>query len=91
MPTLVGAIEIIRKIFTDFGQISMGPLDSISMVGIGVGLSLLIVKEIKEEYFSNRIRILDYSLIKWIFYVIVACYTLAMGVLDAGQFIYVAF
>lgn len=91
MPTLNGAVEVIEKIFTDFGKFSMGPLDPISMVGIGLGLPLFFVREIREEYFPNRIKLFDNSLSKWAFYVVVACYTLAMGVLDAGQFIYVTF
>ena len=91
MPTLEGAIDIIGKIFTDFRTFSLGPLDPISLVGIGLALPLLFVREIKDEFISNRIRVLNNSLVKWIFYVIVASYTLAMGVLDAGQFIYVSF
>lgn len=91
MPTLDGAVNVIGKIFTDFGKFSMGPLDPISMVGIGVGLPILFTREIREEYLSNRIKVLDYKMVKWAFYIIVACYTLAMGVLDAGQFIYVSF
>ena len=47
--------------------------------------------EIKEEYLPNRLLFLDHKIVKWSFYVIVACYTLVMGVLDAGQFIYVTF
>lgn len=91
MPTLNSAADVIGKIFTNFGQFSIGPLEPISMVGIGIGLPLLFAREIREEYFSNQIRLLNYPIVKWIFYVWIACYTLAMGVLDAGQFIYVTF
>ena len=61
------------------------------MVGIGLSLPLLVGREIKEEFFPKRMAILDNTFIKWAFYVIVACITLAMGVMDAGQFIYVSF
>lgn len=91
MPTLEGAVDMIGKIFTDFGQISIGPLDPISMVGIGIGGPLLFVREIREEYFPNQIKIFKSPIVKWVFYIGVACFTLAMGVLDAGQFIYVTF
>ena len=75
----------------DFGNLSIGPLDPISMVGIGVGLPLLFAREIKEEFFPYNLKFLGNTIVKWTFYIIVACYTLAMGVLDAGQFIYVTF
>lgn len=91
MPTLEGAVNVIGRIFTDFGQFSMGPLDPISMVAIGVGLPILFAREIREEFLSNSIKALDYKIVKWALYIFVACYTLAMGVLDAGQFIYVSF
>ncbi len=91
MPTIDGAIDIIRKIFFEFGNFSHGPLNPIAMVGIGLSLPLLIGREIKEEFFPRRMGILDSSFVKWAFYVIVACITLAMGVMDAGQFIYVSF
>ena len=91
MPTLEGAVDVINRIFTEFGNLSKGPLDPISMVGIGVGLPLLFAREIKEEFFPNNFKFLENTIVKWTFYIIVACYTLAMGVLDAGQFIYVTF
>lgn len=91
MPTLDGAVNVIGRIFTDFGQFSVGPLDPISMVAIGVGLPILFAREIREEFLSNSIKVLDYKIVKWALYILVACYTLAMGVLDAGQFIYVTF
>lgn len=91
MSTLDVAVDVIGKIFTDFGQFSLGPLDPISMVGIGVGLPILFAREIREEYLFNRIKVLNYSIVKWVFYILIACYTLTMGVLDAGQFIYVTF
>ncbi len=91
MPTLDGAVNVIGKIFTEFGRFSMGPLDPISMVGIGVGLPLLFAREVKEEFLLNRNKVLDLKIVKWAFYILVSCYTLAMGVLDAGQFIYVTF
>ena len=91
MPTIDGAIDVIEKIFTDFGQFSLGPLNPISMVGIGFGLPLLFAREVREEYFPNQIKLLNYPIVKWAFYVWIACYTLAMGILDAGQFIYVTF
>lgn len=91
MATLDGAVDVIRKIFTDFGQFSMGPLDPISMVGIGIGIPILFAREIKSEYIFNRIKVFNYSIVKWTFYILIACYTLAMGCVDAGQFIYVTF
>ena len=82
---------VIGKIITDFGHFSIAPLDPISLVGIGIALPILFTREIKEEYLSNHLLFLDNKIVKWSFYIIVACFTLAMGVLDAGQFIYVTF
>lgn len=91
MPTLDGAVGVIEKIFTEFGEFSIAPLDPIDMVGIVLGLPFLFAREIRDEFLINRLKILEVPIVKWIFYVIVACITLAMGVLDAGQFIYVSF
>ena len=91
MPSIESAADIISKIFFEFGKFSLGPLDPISIVGIGLSLPLLIGREIWEEFFQNRPEVLNHSFINWAFYIVVACITLAMGVMDAGQFIYVSF
>lgn len=91
MPTLEGAVDLISKIFTNFGKFTISPLDPISMVALGIGLPILFAKEIRDEFFPNKIKTLSTSFVKWLFYIMVACFTLAMGVLDAGQFIYVTF
>lgn len=91
MPTIGGATDMIGKIILEFGKFSIGPLDPISMVGIGIGLPILFMREIREEFLQNRFTLLNTASAKWVFYVLVACFTLAMGVMDAGQFIYVSF
>ena len=91
MPTIDGAVNVISKIFFEFGKFSIGPLDPISIVGIGLGLPLLVMRETREEFFQNQVMLLNTPAVKWVFYLFVACFTLAMGVMDAGQFIYVSF
>lgn len=91
MPTLGDALELIRKIFTQFGRFSISPLDTVSLVGISIGLVLLFMKELREEFPGIRLELLNRNSLKWAFYIVIACFTLAMGVLDAGQFIYVTF
>jgi D-alanyl-lipoteichoic acid acyltransferase DltB (MBOAT superfamily) len=88
MPTIEGATAIIGRIVTDFGKFSLDPLVPLYAVCIALCLPILLVKDIRDEYLPN---LFNHRVLKWAFYVIVASFTICLGVLDCGQFIYVNF
>ena len=63
-------------------------MDEIYIVSLLLCLPILIIKDIRDEYFPymwNR------SILKWFFYVAVFVLIICVGVLDCGQFIYINF
>jgi len=88
MPTIGDAIAIINRIFTNFDRFSIEPMVPLYGVCIALCLPLLLFKDIRDEYLPN---ILNHRVLKWAFYVIIASFTICLGSLDAGQFIYVNF
>lgn len=90
MPTLHDATAMIARFVTDFGPMTIAPMDITSLVCIAMALPILIVYDVLHEFYPNS-RILQSHTLQWIFYIGVAVLTLSIGVLDAGQFIYVSF
>lgn len=89
--SLEDAWLIIGKIFSFEGSLYLG---SISTLLYGsLGLILLVLKEIREEYFPNRLRFFSnqsawiYSLSHALIILIILC----IGVFNGGQFIYFQF
>lgn len=91
MPTLKDALAFIFNIIFEFGSFHLAPLDIISITSLGVALPLLILKDVHDEYFVGKNNEIEAPWLKWIFYIIVFCIMISMGVLDSGQFIYVNF
>lgn len=87
-PSIPDAACFIGKIFTDFGDFSLSPLDTVSIVCLAVSLPLLIFKDIRDEYFP---KFANGRAVQWVFYLFVAACVLCLGVHDCGQFIYVNF
>jgi D-alanyl-lipoteichoic acid acyltransferase DltB (MBOAT superfamily) len=88
MPTIGNATTIISRIFTQFGKFTIDPLVPVYAICIALCLPLLIFKDLCDEYLPNA---LNHRALKWIFYVIIASFTISLGILDCGQFIYVNF
>lgn len=88
MPSFNDAINVIGKIV-----MQPGTFDSTIMMGSDIlmlltGLSIMILKDIKDEYFG-KIQINRYA--RWSFYILIFILILNFGILDGGSFIYVSF
>lgn len=90
MPTFHDAAAMIARFVTNFGPFTFAPMDVTSLVCIMMALPILIAYDLLHEYYPHC-RILRSQPLQWVFYLLVAAMTLAIGVLDAGQFIYVSF
>lgn len=92
MPTLTDACNIIVRIFTDHSSQSLlAKADNRDILFMFIGTMTLLLVELRQEYFPNRLRWLDSYWCRWILYVTALCMILSMGVLDSGSFIYVSF
>lgn len=90
MPTFADAVGMISRFFTDFAPVTLTPMDTVSFVCLGLSLPLLFVYDVLHEY-KPECRILTSKSAQCIFYFIITCMIFSIGVLDAGQFIYVTF
>ena len=92
MPTVTDALGVINRLFTDHTTQAIldksGNSDKLFMV---VAIVSLLAVEIRVEYLSDKMKWLDSKACKLILYVLAFCMILAIGVLDAGSFIYVSF
>ena len=87
--TVGDAFDIVGKIFTDFGR----PYINITSLSLGgVGLCILIIKELS-EYFGWRLHAIHSSniIIRYATVILLVCYILIFGSLDGDQFIYFQF
>lgn len=85
------AFNIVLKIFSFHGNIYFGDLST--LIYGGFGLSLLFIKEIREEFFPKRMRLLQnnnpvISASSLGFLVVII---ISIGVFNGGQFIYFQF
>ena len=90
MPTIGEAGRVIGKIFTDFG----GPVYTASNTDLLLyvfGIFVLLFKEIKEEFFRDRLIFMSRLVPRWSVYALLFISVVSVGVLDSGQFIYVSF
>ncbi|PHR45589.1 MAG: membrane-bound O-acyltransferase family protein [Fluviicola sp.] len=89
--SVADAFTIITKIFSQPGDIYIG---SISTLMYGVfGLSILLFKEIREEFFPNRMKLLQSKndVISSFSLSVLVVIILSIGVFNGGQFIYFQF
>ena len=59
--------------------------------GVFIGLTILVLKEFKDEFLNNKLLFLKKPNISVLFYALVLALILLMGVFDEGQFIYFQF
>ena len=88
MPSLSEACNLIARIFTDFNT---GDTLTKSLTSIEIALPFLIFKDLRDEFFPNRLLFLNTRLCRWCVYLLLFVMILTIGVLDSGQFIYVKF
>ena len=94
MPSIGDAFAVIDKMFSelggvvDFNSVFSGLAPAIILL---IGIAILLFKDIREEFFPNKVQILEKPFARWCVYVILFIMILSMGVLDGSQFIYVNF
>lgn len=91
MPTISDAFMIIGQILSSYGIPRFTEFGSAACLMSALGILILALKDIKDEYFDNRILWLEKSSVQWAAYISLFCMILLFGVLDGGQFIYVSF
>jgi D-alanyl-lipoteichoic acid acyltransferase DltB (MBOAT superfamily) len=91
MPNISEAWEMILRMFTDFGVPNLSDLGGSIKLVLVIGLMILTLKDLKDEFFCTKMRFLDLKPIRWAIYVGLICMVLLFGNLDGGQFIYVSF
>ncbi len=91
MPSICDAWGVIVRIFTAFGTPNLSDLGGTITLVIFLGLAILSFKDLRDEFFRNQLRFLDFKPIRWAIYVGLFCMLLLFGDLDGGQFIYVSF
>lgn len=93
MPTLNDAVFVIKRITNPMliGDLYL-PSRSITFF-ILFGISLLLLKDIRDEFFPQKILLMENSsrFIRWCTYLFLLIVILLTGVFDAGQFIYANF
>lgn len=59
--------------------------------GVFIGLTVLILKEFRDEFLVNKLSFLKKANVSVVFYALIVALILLMGVFDEGQFIYFQF
>lgn len=90
MPTFTDACGVIQKIFTSPGAFDANIMLMSDMAMLLLGLSIMITKDLKEEYIK-RVTVIDNKYVKWFIYIIIFALIFNFGILDGGSFIYVSF
>ena len=93
MPTLSDACGVVGRIF-DLSlplKLYMSPLPHPPFMLLGV--SLLLAKDIRDEFFSNRMLLMNNKnrLVRWVTYTALIVFILSSGVFSSDQFIYANF
>ena len=91
MPNISDAFAFIRQMITDFGIPNLTDMNIFVRIIIATTLPILIFKDLKDEFFSNKLTFLNKGVVRWSVYIVLFVMILSIGVLDSGQFIYVNF
>ena len=91
MPTIGDAWGAISRIFTHFGTPKLSDMGNAILLIIVIGLVILIFKDLRDEFFSNKLLFLKARPVRYAIYVVLFCMVLMFGALDGGSFIYVSF
>jgi hypothetical protein len=91
MPSIGEAWGVIYRMFTDIGTPNLSDLGGSIKLVLVIGIAILIIKDLRDEYFSNKMQFLEARPVRWAIYVGLFCMVLLFGALDGGQFIYVNF
>ena len=90
-PDLSTAVSYLGRIFTSVGVPAVSEMGGAVLLILLTALSIMVFKELREEFFPERFRFLDTKPVRWSVYLSLFCFICLFGVLDGGQFIYVSF
>lgn len=90
MPSITDVFSLFGHMISDIGTIELSDIGE-SKYALYCAMLILFFKEIHNEYYPSKVKVLDVTIIRWSVYVLLFCFILAYGVLDGGQFIYVSF
>lgn len=88
MPNISDAFGVIGRMFAEIGKPDLSDLSGSVMVVLLVSIAMLVFKDLRDEFFSSRLKVLNAKFVRWGIYVALFCLILMFGVLDGGQFIY---
>ena len=91
MPNIGDAFAVIGKVFTDVGIPDLSDVGGAIWLPLVIALVMLFFKDLRVEFFKNKLNFLETKIVRWAIYVVLFCMILSFGVLDGGQFIYVSF
>lgn len=91
MPSVREAWGMMVRMFINYGIPNFSDMGMSAMLVVTIGLIILVFKDLRDEFFINKFRILQTKPMRWAIYVFLFCMILSFGVLDGGQFIYVSF
>lgn len=91
MPTISGAFSMIKSFFMNPGIPDISSYGNTNLMIAALSLTILLFKELREEFFPSRCQFLNLKMVRWGTCLILFCLILTLGVLDGGQFIYVGF
>lgn len=92
MPTLHDSISVISRIF-DTSLPGTLFIDINVLAFVGLGVFLLLVKDVRDEFFSDKIQLMNSRLllVRWGTYVFLIIFIILSGVFSSDQFIYAKF
>lgn len=91
MPSLSEAWGVISTMLSDPGVPNLSYMTIATKWMLFAGLLILLLKELRDEYFMNQFTFLNTKVVRWTVYLLLFCMILNFGVLDGGSFIYVSF
>ncbi len=91
MPSVEDAWGVICRMFMNFGIPNLSDFGGAAIIMATISFLILLFKDARDEFFSNKFLFLDRKIVRWVVYVVLFCMVLNFGVLDGGQFIYVSF
>lgn len=93
MPTLADACGVIARIFDPTLPLTVYMNSFTSTAFIAFGLTMLIVKDLSDEFFPEKLHLFDNKniYIRWCSYLFIIVSIMLVGVFSADQFIYANF
>ena len=93
MPSIEDAFAVIGKMLVEPGSVDLSAVFGTASCAVmaAIGLLTLLFKDLKDEFWKDKMEWLQRPICRWACYVFLFCMIIAIGVLDSSQFIYVSF